>query len=550
MSVHADALEIGRVARTLAEVAHALASADRAADRIVAALGLLQQVVPCDTAALLEGVPRDGRCQLHTIPIRSPAEVDLLRVRLEDFMSLMGEDSQCAAANRANSHPRADAQAHLAIPVLGLNQAIGVLFIERDGPPYDENSLRLMTVLAAQFGSYLTTLRLREEELAHARELGIALQRLQQTDRMKDEFLAMLGHELRNPLGAINFALQVIDHGGEATDTSRYHKVIDRQIRHLSRIVDDLLDASRVRLGKIVIDRQPVDLNAVAERWMETFAPTDLFRSHDVKLSVPDAPVVVMGDAVRIEQIFSNILTNALKYTPAGGQIRASVESEDSQGVIRVRDNGIGMAPNVLATVFDLFTQADESLSRSQGGLGLGLPLVRSLVEKHGGTVEGSSDGPGKGSEFVVRLPLTSSTGPLAAKQADVTASPNMGPLRMLIVEDNDDARDTLKVMLELWGHSVDAAADGLQGVKAALLGQYDVVLVDIGLPKLDGYGVARKIREEFGSAGPAMLAMTGYGQPEDRRRALDSGFDVHLVKPVSMLELQERLRQVKPRRG
>lgn len=546
-----------RVARTLAEVAHVLAASDGSDDRVIAALKLLGQVVTYECCALLEVVPKKGRCELFAVPNLAPEERTMLRNRLVALLRLMGDEASggpepekmsseedIASTKTPESSPT---KTHLAIPVVGLSHIIGVLFVEQADEEYDEHSLRLLTVVAAQLGSYLTTLRLREEEIEHARQLGVALHRLEETDRRKDEFLAMLGHELRNPLGAINNALRILDNG-RAETVSRYYQIIDRQIAHLSRIVDDLLDASRVRLGKIVLDHQPVDLKLVAERWLEAFGTTGPVRTHDVHLESQSTPVVVDGDPVRLEQVLSNLMTNALKYTPPGGRIDVSVKEEGEFGVIRVRDSGIGMTPEVLATVFDLFTQADESLARSQGGLGLGLPLVRSLVEKHRGTVDAFSEGLGRGSEFVVRIPLTT-------RQASVQSPPPpevrpRASLRLLLVEDNDDVRETVRQMLVLWEHSVDEARDGLEGLSRALTRSHDVVLIDIGLPKLDGYSVARRIHDALGEAAPVLFAMTGYGQPEDRRRAIDAGFDAHMVKPVNAFELQQRLASVRPRKA
>lgn len=547
-----------RAARALAEIAHALAAADQPDERLRETLRLLRQMVPYECCALLEIVHK-RRCELYTIPALPADERASLQARLLALLRLMSDEgADASAASDGNGDPDAAAalpasagdRMHLAIPVIGLNQIIGVLFVEQSTQPfeepYDEHSLRLLSVVAAQLGSYLTSLQLRHEDIEHARQLAIALRQLEETDRRKDDFLAMLGHELRNPIGAINNALRIIDHG-TPVDSARYHELIDRQIRHLSRIVDDLLDASRVRLGKIVLERQPIDLRTVAERWLEAFGGTQLAQAHDLRVSVPDEPVVISGDAVRLEQIFSNLLTNALKYTPSGGRIDVRISAEDAHGVVRVRDTGIGMEPSLLPTVFDLFTQADESLSRSQGGLGLGLPLVRSLVEQHGGTVQAHSGGLGAGSEFIVRIPLADATLPAAAAERVETPRP-AAPLRVLVIEDNEDACETLAAMLRLWGHRVECAGDGLHGVARALTDRPDVMLVDIGLPKLDGYEVARRTRAELGAATPALIAMTGYGQPEDRRRALEAGFDAHMVKPVNATELQRRLAEVQPR--
>ena len=542
MNEASRAADLPKATRTLAEVAHSLAAADGPVERMHAAIRLIRQVIPYDRAAVLESVPWNGGCSLYAEPPQEPAEEQALRARLESMMAMMADEGACEnqAASPGFAPLNGSAEGHIAIPVVGLNRTIGLLYLESSEGEYGETSLRLLAVLAAQFGAYLTTMRLREEELEHARQLGIALHRLEQTDRKKDEFLAMLGHELRNPLGAINTALQVMDHRG-AQELRRYYQVIDRQIRHLSRIVDDLLDASRVRLGKIVLERKAVDLNDVAQRWMDTFGQTALVQAHTVVITPSSTPVIVNVDPVRIDQIFSNILTNALKYTPPGGRIEVAVAAQEDVGMFRVRDTGIGMTPEVLATAFDLFTQAEESLSRSQGGLGLGLPLVRSLVEKHGGTVEATSEGPGKGSEFVIRLPLSESDVPASAGELRAASTPAKA-LRVLVVEDNEDARETLCDVLQIWGHNAHGVADGLQGVAEATRHTYDVLLVDIGLPKVDGYEVARRIRAQTEGESPRMFAMTGYGQPEDRRRAVDAGFDAHLVKPLNMAELQKLL--------
>ena len=548
--------DLRRAARTLAEVAHVLAASDGSHDRVVAALKLLGQVVAYECCALLEVVPNNGRCELFAVPHLPEDERASLRNRLIALLRLMGDETGDAeaieslpsapeAAHGDGASATEPTKTHLAIPVIGLNHIIGVLFVEQAFEEYDEHSLRLLTVVAAQLGSYLTTLRLREEEIEHARQLGVALHRLEETDRRKDEFLAMLGHELRNPLGAINNALRILDHG-QAESLTRYHQVIDRQIAHLSRIVDDLLDASRVRLGKIVLEFEAVDLKSVVDRWLDAFGTSGPVRSRTVQLSAPK-PVVVEGDAIRLEQIVSNLLTNALKYTPSGGRIDVSVEEEPPNGVLRVRDTGIGMTPELLGTIFDLFTQADESLARSQGGLGLGLPLVRSLVENHSGTVEAFSEGLGRGSEFVVRIPLASQGTP--SRSSKHTEHKQSLPLRILVVEDNDDVRETLSQMLMLWGHATDEARDGLEGLSRALTRSHDVLLIDIGLPKLDGYAVARRIHDSLGDDAPVMFAMTGYGQPEDRRRAIDAGYDAHLVKPVDAFELQQRLANVRPQK-
>jgi signal transduction histidine kinase len=545
--------DLPRAARALAEIAHALAGADDATARIGATLNLLGQIVPYECCALLEVMPNGAGSELHMVPDAALDERESLRERLTALLRLIRDESDDKGGSGAPGPVLPRDRMHLAIPVMGLNQIIGLLFVEHAAEPldepYDEHSLRLLSIVAAQIGSYVTTVRLRQEEIDRARELGIALRRLQETDRRKDDFLALLGHELRNPIGAINNALRIIDEG-VGDDKSRYHKLIDRQIRHLSRIVDDLLDASRVRLGKVALAREILDLRIVAERWCEAFGSSPPAQSHQITLELADAPVLIDGDPVRLEQTLSNLITNALKYTPPGGRITVGIEARGQEAVIQVRDSGIGMTPELLATVFDLFTQAEDSLSRSQGGLGLGLPLVRSLVEMHGGRVDGFSEGLGRGSQFVVRLPLA--VGSVAAdRSGPVRLSRGLASgLRVLVVEDNTDACEMLTEMLVLWGHHVEAAADGLVGVALATSQRFDVMLVDIGLPKLDGYEVARRLRGELATRTPMLIAMTGYGQPEDRRRALDAGFDVYMVKPINASELQERLARFEVRGG
>jgi signal transduction histidine kinase/CheY-like chemotaxis protein len=543
MKALAPSRDLRHVARTLAEVAQVLTASDRAEARVEAVMTMVHQLVPNECCALL-ACAREGTARLYAAAGIAPERRAVLQTRLTAFLGLLADGGLEPLAAASPTGVRGE-RAHLALPVVGWNQVLGVLFVEPADGEDHEQDLRLLSVVAAQLGSYLTALRLREEETEHARQLGEALQRLEETDRRKDEFLAMLGHELRNPVGAINNALRLLDYRS-AGDANHYHQVIDRQIRHLSRIVDDLLDASRVRLGRVILERHDVDLRQVAERWFEAYGSTDSVRQHAVTLALDPEPVTVHGDPVRLEQVLSNLLGNALKYTPRGGPIDVRVGLEEGQGVLRVRDGGIGMSPEVLATVFDPFTQADDSLARSQGGLGLGLSLVRGLVEQHGGTVVAYSEGIGRGSELVVRLPLAAMAPLDEPRPAPAPVTLNLvRSLRILIIEDNDDARETLREILSIWEHEVACAADGMEGVAMALATPFDVLLVDIGIPKLDGYEVAREVRAILGERAPMLFAMTGYGQPEDRRRAMRAGFDAHLVKPVAAADLQERLATV-----
>jgi signal transduction histidine kinase/ActR/RegA family two-component response regulator len=387
-------------------------------------------------------------------------------------------------------------------------------------------------------------------------EVRDLLQRQAEADRRKDEFLAMLGHELRNPLAAIRNAIWILEEAGsEDFQDVRQREVIERQTHHLVRMVDDLLDVSRVTLGKIGLHVQTVDLQGVTERCLSELGMRRLAESHELALTVETEPTLVQGDPVRLEQVVCNLLHNAVKYTPRGGAIEVQVTTEEGEAVIRVRDTGLGISEDMLTRIFEPFTQVESSRKRSEGGLGLGLPLVRSLVELHGGTVEAHSEGRGMGSEFVVRLPRQPQLGsalplPAAAGDNDDLTFDDDSHLRILVVEDNRDGRESLRDLLEIWGHEVELAENGPDGVKHALGSQPDVALIDIGLPGLDGNEVAQRIRAALDGDRMALVAMTGYGQPEDRRRALQAGFDAYLVKPVDPNELARTLRDLTASEG
>jgi signal transduction histidine kinase/ActR/RegA family two-component response regulator len=355
-------------------------------------------------------------------------------------------------------------------------------------------------------------------------------------NRSKDEFLAMLGHELRNPLSAISNAASLLETGkADASITGRASQIIARQVSHLTRLTDDLLDAGRALMGKIVLRPQALDLASIAAQSLATLKASGRTAGHTVVEEYD--PAWVEADAIRLDQIISNLVVNAVKYTPAGGSIRVSVKREGPEAVLRVADTGIGLTPHLAARVFELFVQGDRELDRSQGGLGIGLTLVRRLAEMHGGTASVASAGPGQGSEFTVRLPtIEARTGEAPARGPAMDA-----PARdILIIEDNEDARETLRILLEMGGHRVETANDGTAGVEKALAMQPEVALIDVGLPKMDGYEVARRIREAAGGRRPYLVALTGYGAPEDRQRAFAAGFDAHVVKPVDSETLAE----------
>jgi two-component system CheB/CheR fusion protein len=362
---------------------------------------------------------------------------------------------------------------------------------------------------------------------------------LREADRRKDEFLAVLSHELRNPLAPIRNGLAVLRQRGDQDPTvGRVLTLMERQVAHAVRLIDDLLDVSRVTHGKIELRKEPVVLADIVARALEEARPAGLEeRSHRVEVAVAPEPLLLHADPVRVQQILTNLLTNAAKYTPPGGRISLRVTREGGEAVIRVRDDGIGIRPEMLRRIFEMFTQADRVAGRLSEGLGLGLPLVKSLAELHGGTVEAHSDGPGKGSEFVVRLPLTVDGGRWTV-DGGKRPSPSIvyrppSTHRILVVDDNRDAVESLAMLLRLDGHEVRVAHDGPRALEAAAAFAPQVVLLDIGMPGMSGYEVARRLRADGGPACPLLVAMTGYGQDEDRRRSREAGFDHHLVKPV-----------------
>jgi CheY-like chemotaxis protein len=367
---------------------------------------------------------------------------------------------------------------------------------------------------------------------------------IQEADRHKNEFLAMLAHELRNPLAPIRSAIHLLRRRAlDVPDVIWAQDLIDRQVQQMVRLVDDLLDVSRITRGKITLRTEAVDVATVVARAVETCRPLMDERKHELTVSLPPEPVRVEGDTTRLAQVVSNLLNNAAKYTEEGGRIGLTVQQEGGEAVLRVRDSGVGIPADMLSNVFDLFTQVNRSLDRSQGGLGIGLTLVHRLIEMHRGSVRAFSAGPNQGSEFVVRLPALAGQG-AEEPSPNGTAEPAApGPTRrILVVDDNTDGADSLALVLGLSGHDVRTAYDGPAAVEAATSFLPEVVLLDIGLPGIDGYEVARRLRKHPGLEEILLVALTGYGQDEDRRRAEEAGFDVHLVKPVDASTLSQIL--------
>jgi signal transduction histidine kinase len=359
----------------------------------------------------------------------------------------------------------------------------------------------------------------------------------QEANRRKDEFLAMLAHELRNPLAPIVHGLSILRLGGNGEAGVQAREMIERQVRHLTRLVDDLLDVSRITRGKIELRKEPVELAGAVHRVVEATRPIVEKQALRLDIALPAEPVCVLADPVRLEQILANLVNNAAKYTDPGGHIWLTAEVKGGEVSVSVRDTGIGMPPEILPRVFELFTQADTALDRSRGGLGIGLTLVSSLVRMHGGRVEARSAGPGRGSEFIVRLPVLRAPFPEAQPAAEPGPPPSVSR-KLLVVDDNVDAAQSLAMLLTLEGHQVEVAHDGPAALAAAESFKPDVVLLDIGLPGMSGLEVGQRLREQRGRDGLLLIAMTGFGQEDDRRRSLEAGFDCHLVKPVNTPDL------------
>lgn len=365
---------------------------------------------------------------------------------------------------------------------------------------------------------------------------------LRDADRRKDEFLATLAHELRNPLAPIRNALHVLKRSNEAEpSTSRLYSMMERQVDHLVRLVDDLLEVSRITSGKIELKRGRVDLAGLIGHAVEMSQPLIRAAGHELSVSYPQHALIVDADAVRISQVFVNLLNNAAKYTEPGGRIQLSARRNGDEAVVSVSDTGVGIPAEMLPRVFDLFAQVDRSLGRAKEGVGIGLALVRSLINLHGGRVEARSEGPGRGSEFIVHLPLVKGRPDDAAKEGASMTTPAISR-RVLVVDDNHDVADSLVMLLECLGAEVRVAYDGPSALETLIGFAPEIALIDIGMPGMDGYETAKRIRERPQGRDLTLIALTGWGQEEDRRRTREAGFDRHLVKPVNDDVLQELL--------
>jgi signal transduction histidine kinase len=366
---------------------------------------------------------------------------------------------------------------------------------------------------------------------------------LQDADRRKDEFLAMLAHELRNPLAPIRTAVQLLRLKELGPNQSaRARDVIERQVEHLVALIDDLLDVSRITRGMITLQREPVLVGAIVARAVETARPAIDAQRHQLTLELPDELITVDGDKTRLIQVFANILHNASKFMDPGGRIHLKAAREGAHVAISISDTGIGISPELLPKVFELFTQVHSKSERAQGGLGIGLALVRRLVDMHGGTVTARSDGLGSGTEFTVRIPTLAAEKVVRTHASESPALAVTEPRRILVADDSHDAAESLTLRLQLAGHEVRVARDGVEALEVGQAFKPDIVLLDLGMPKMDGCEAARRIRLSPWGKSVTLIALTGWGQQQDRQRTSDAGFDVHLVKPVSESQLFDAL--------
>jgi signal transduction histidine kinase/ActR/RegA family two-component response regulator len=439
---------------------------------------------------------------------------------------------------------------HLSVRPLAIDAEYGLIaagFVHAEA--FDGRRQLLMNVAATQATIAIQNVRLLRSLRRHAarqraavREAEAARADAESASRAKDQFLAMLGHELRNPMAPIQTALQLMRLRGD-TSAERERTVIERQVRHLMRLVDDLLDVSRIAQGKVDLKRERLGLADVIAKAIEQASPLIEQRRHSLDVQVPREALQVDGDPIRLAQIVANLLTNAAKYTEPGGRISVLAERSGEQVVLRVRDTGIGMATDMLPRIFDLFVQEPQGLERSQGGLGLGLTIVRSLVHMHGGTVSAHSDGPGHGSEFVIRFPAAGA-GDQAASTLPPPAVDVAHTLRVLVVDDNEDAAEMLVDALASKGYPTRHAHDGPTAIRVCQEFKPHAALLDIGLPVMDGYELADRLRQLPGMQALRLYAVTGYAQESDRERSRVAGFDRHFVKPLDVDVLDDVLRR------
>lgn len=525
------------LARLLSSMAHTLESDKNVNGRIQYVLEQLRQLVAYEHCALL--VVR-GEDTLTVLPGTEAHELDQMRPVLEHLWGLLhhGEISLQEASGWQGLEGQELWRSRLAVPLVGLNEVIGVLAVGRDvSGAYDEMDLQLLSIVAGQIASYLTALQAREEEQAQER---MALDNAQNEKRRLETFLAILSHELRNPLASIASASRLLTLAqDEAQLQQETLSMLDRQVGIITQLLDDLLDVARVTTREIQLYQTDVELNALVHQVVGAIGPLITGRQQELSLSLADSAPWVHGDPTRLNQVVVNLLSNATKFTPEGGKVWLTVEEDGMEAVIQVRDSGMGIPADYLPHIFDLFSHKEDAIDGAQSGMGIGLSLVKSLVEAHGGTVTATSEGPGKGSEFIVRLPTVQSPPPRAISPPKDSPGEAGRSLRVLLLEDVADTRRLFSRLLEMLGHQVRAVANGPSALETALAFRPDVALLDISLPGMDGYEVARRLRQQPELRNVVLVAVTGYGQESDRRRSSEAGFEHHLVKPIDLDALQ-----------
>ncbi|MES2793402.1 MAG: response regulator [Planctomycetota bacterium] len=453
--------------------------------------------------------------------VRNFADTDPLPKELLDAMKLAMASSERISLLRPDADGTSDSIYCMAFPVQARGCTCAVLALSRNpsSPNFSNNDVIMATAFVSRAAIALENAVLHDE--------------LQAADHQKNSFLSMLAHELRNPLAPMRNAVQLLAlKSPDEPDIQWIREVIDRQIVQMVRLVDDLLDISRITQGKIRLQCEPIELTTIVGHAVEASTPLIDARQHRLAVSLPSQSIWINGDLARLAQVLTNLLNNAAKYTDDEGQIWLTVRCDDGLATISVRDTGIGIPSHMIHAIFDLFTQVDRTLDRSQGGLGIGLTLVKRLTEMHGGTVSATSEGTGLGAEFTVKLPILKDIAPTPATIADLSPSKEW-KTTILVVDDNVDSADTMARLLQISGHRVHVAYDGKTGLTAAQSFEPNIILLDIGLPGMDGYAVARQLREHPATKDVLLIAMTGYGQHKDELRARQAGFDHHLIKPV-----------------
>lgn len=433
------------------------------------------------------------------------------------------------------------------IPIVMLTgrgaESIAVLALKAGAHDYLVKGSYNGAILQQTIEEAIGKVRTQREVEAQRVEMERLYGEIREADGRKDDFLAVLAHELRNPLSTILNAVHILNlRQAERPDDERLTGMIERQVRHLCRLVDDLLDVSRISQGKIQLRTQPAEFNSLVSQAVENLRGSIEHRRQTLLVNLADGPVPIEADPTRIEQVVVNLLNNASKYTDTGGTIVVDVDREGEWVTLSVRDNGVGISPEMIARVFEMFSQAESSLDRSQGGLGIGLTLVRNLVQMHGGEVAARSEGLGLGSEFTVRLPIAAPAGAAPAPEAppaEPEAPPARQATRVLVVDDNIHAAQSLAMVIQLWQHETRLAHTGTDAIEQAILFDPEVILLDIGLPGRDGYSVAEEIRRLPELRGKLLIAMTGYGRDSDFARSRQAGFDHHLVKPLDFDDLE-----------